>query len=244
MRIILLTVIICMYSSQIIAACPNGFYSPKKLPFNINICANNSIQKSFLNHTAIVIKGILDFDNDGTPDNRKVLKELSNSNATFLVITSEKYARLYFNETQNDNFTVVFEEEIVLDGSSFDPTLEEAFHLITQFGYAYAYPKEFGEKKGSKISNLMDIARGGFFKYVPRNYPVGAFFTYDDKSCDYQCQITEFTYWAITSFRNQQSSSERYTAIKDEWKLNTKKKIKSNFPELYNFLKKPEFSLN
>ena len=244
MRIIFLTLVICVYSSQIIAACPKGFYSPKKLPFNVNVCANNSIQKSFLNHASIVIKRILDFDSDNIADNEKILKELTNSNATFLVITSEKYARLYFNETQNENFTLVFKDEIVLDGSSFDPTLEEAMHLITQFGYAYAYPNEFGEKKGSKISSLMDISRGGFFKSVPKNYPKGAFFTYDDKSCNYQCQITEFTYWVITSFRNQQSSNERYTEIKDEWQLNTKNKIKLNFPELYDFLKKPEFSFN
>ena len=154
----------------------------------------NSIQKSFLNHASIVIKRILDFDSDNIADNEKILKQLTNSNATFLVINSEKYARLYFNETQNENFTLVFKDEIVLDGSSFDSTLEEALHLITQFGYVYAYPNEFGEKKGSKISSLMDISRGVFFKSVPKNYPEGAFFTYDDKSCNYQCQITEFTY--------------------------------------------------
>ena len=32
-----------------------------------------------------------------------------------------------------------------------------------------------------------------------QKYPTDAWYTYNDESCDYGCQITEYTYWALTS---------------------------------------------
>ena len=67
----------------------------------------------------------------------------------------------------------------------FDATLEEVLHLITHAGYAHVYPEVFGEKPGTQIAKAMDQARGGHFRRVPRSYPAGAWYTYDDRSCDY-----------------------------------------------------------
>ena len=77
----------------------------------------------------------------------------------------------------------------------FDSSYEEILPLITSAGYAYAYPDVFGEKLGTDIANAMDKARGGRFQRVPRKYPSNAWFSYDDRSCDYSCQITEYIYW-------------------------------------------------
>ena len=55
--------------------------------------------------------------------------------------------------------------------------------------------------------------------------------------------MTEFTYWAVTSLRGQQEMPGRAEEIEDEWKLNTKLKIESQFPELAEFLSAPEFGL-
>ena len=132
---------------------------------------------------------------------------------------------------------------MVTDFSEFDPTLEEALHLVTQFGYAEEYPDSFGEFENSEIAILMDIARGGHFKKIPSKYPKKAFYTYYDQTCDYSCQVTEFTYWAITSLRNQQSTNNRFHEIKHEWRLNTRKKIENNFPELLYFFSNPIFGI-
>ena len=69
----------------------------------------------------------------------------------------------------------------------------------TQHGYAEVYPNKFGENKNSEIAKAMDEARGGYFKNVPNSYPSIAWYTYDDKTCNYSCQITEYTYWTLTS---------------------------------------------
>jgi len=59
---------------------------------------------------------------------------------------------------------------MVRRGPDFDLTLEEALHLVTQFGYAETYPEDFGEYAGSRIADLMGIARGGRFARVPRRH--------------------------------------------------------------------------
>ncbi len=144
-------------------------------------------------------------------------------------------------ETKFGTFLAVFTEEMELDNKMWDPTIEEALHLITHMGYAQAYPEVFGQHKDSKIAKLMDEARGGFFeKAIPR-YPDGAYYTYDDDSCTYSCQITEFTYWAITSLRGQQEN--RGKEINHEWQLNSPEKIISTAPKLKNLLTKKEYKI-
>ena len=49
------------------------------------------------------------------------------------------------------------------DGVSHDASIEEIFHLITQYGYSVAYPTVF-EESNTSISAMalaMDTARGG-----------------------------------------------------------------------------------
>ena len=84
----------------------------------------------------------------------------------------------------------------------------------------------------------MDEARGGYFEKAQTRYPSGAYFTYEDVTCTYSCQITEFTYWAITSLRGQQA--DRGKEISDEWRLNTTEKIRSKSPKHEKILTKDE----
>ena len=79
---------------------------------------------------------------------------------------------------------------------------------------------------GKQIAKAMDKARGGHFRRVPKKYPKGAWYTYDDRSCDYGCQVTEYTYWGLTSILGAQEFPGRLDNIKNEWRPNTAQKVK------------------
>ena len=49
-----------------------------------------------------------------------------------------------------EHFLSVFTKEMNLNSKDWDPTIEEALHLITHMGYAQAYPNIFGQNKNSK----------------------------------------------------------------------------------------------
>ena len=100
----------------------------------------------------------------------------------------------------------------------FDASLEEILHLITDKGYSTAYPDIFGPNKGTKIANLMDKARGGYFKNVPDKYPDSAWYTYEDDSCEYDCQITEYLYWGIITILKPEWK-DRSMDLNKEWKI-------------------------
>ena len=224
-----------------LAACPEGFSGTTS--FGVDVCAHPGIDGRDLRHAARTLEGVLDFDGDGAPDNQRIVDRLIAQRAAYVVVSSDRQERRFARNRGNDSFTIVFDDEMERGGDGFDPTVEEALHLVTQFGYAEVYPDDFAERPGSRIADLMDVARGGRFERVPRRYPDDAVYSYDDRSCDYACQVTEFTYWAVTSLRGQQEMPGRAEEIEDEWKLNTKLKIESQFPELAEFLSAPEFGL-
>ena len=118
----------------------------------------------------------------------------------------------------------------------FDAAYEEVLHLITHAGYAHAYPGIFGERPGTKLSIAMDRARGRRFLKVPARYPAKAWYTYDDETCDYGCQTTEYIYWGLTSLLGAQDFPGRMEEIKHEWRLNTPESFENGDPALYQLL--------
>ena len=82
----------------------------------------------------------------------------------------------------------------------------------------------------------MDKARGGQFDDVPSDYPSNTWYTYDDKTCEYNCQVTEYFYWALTSLLGAQDFPGRYDEIGHEWKANTPLLVESMDSEVYNIL--------
>lgn len=229
-------------------ACPAGFRSATSDSFGIPVCATERVSDRALEHAAGVMNRLLDFDQNGTPDSPPVLAELRDSGAFYAVFPNERAVDRFFDrldDSQHDSYeasVVVMEDEMDISGrEGWDPTIEEALHVITQFGYAEAFPEAFGEFRGSAIADLMDAARGGYHARVPNRYPAGAVYTYDDRSCDYGCQITEFTFWAITSMRGL--NRNRADEIGDEWRLYTPELMASRAPGLVALLSDPRFGI-
>jgi hypothetical protein len=123
----------------------------------------------------------------------------------------------------------------------FDATMEEVLHLITHVGYATVYPDQFGEYGGTALSDAMDIARGGIFTLIPEPYPNGAWYSYDDDTFEYDCLVTEYFYWSLTSLLGAQTN--RLSDISQEWDLNTKELLEQKDPAVYSLLTNVEYLL-
>ena len=214
--------------------------------FGVKIYATENVANDKIFHAASVLAQYLDNDEDGVVDNELVLNELVEKKVWLLMVENESELDAAIRiPPMGKPFQDLHDEEVTLINGSprFDASLEEVLHLITQHGYAEVYPNIFGENKDSEIAKAMDIARGGYFKNVPNSYPSNAWYTYDDKTCDYSCQITEYTYWALTSILGGQNYPGRLDEIKQEWRLNTKEKVKNSDPIVFSLMLNPRFNL-
>ena len=217
--------------------------------FGLRVLATKRTPTSKLQHAASILAGYLDNDLDGKPDNSRVISALQRQRATLVMFASEREAerleRVLPDSWQDTRITIgLFAEETHPDGAKrkrFDASYEEVFHMITHAGYAAAYPRTFGMKPGSQLANAMDKARGGRFLRVPRRYPRGAWYTYDDRSCDYGCQTQEYIYWGMTSLLGAQAPAWRYQEIRREWRLNTPEKFQAGDPALHKLLTDPQY---
>ncbi|SDJ96367.1 hypothetical protein SAMN04488540_11663 [Ferrimonas sediminum] len=215
--------------------------------FGVSIRATSNTDKAKVLHAANVMAQYLDNDENGLADNQAVVDELVKKQATLIMVPTEADletvgAGLGHRGALQD----LYGSEVHPQGSTpgqFDATLEEVLHLITHEGYASVYPQIFGEMAESQIADAMDQARGGRFESIPASYPVGAWYTYDDDSCDYSCMVTEYTYWALTSLLGGQSHSGRLEEIQHEWSLNTPQKVKLGDPAVYTLLTNGEYGL-
>ena len=143
--------------------------------YGVKIIGTEITPRKDIKKAAKILKQWLDNNGDDKPDNSLVVDELIKNNAILAMGKTE-------NDLENsfDNLIDVLEERDIdiddFEGSligliSDEPNiayLEEILHLVTQVGYANAYPEVFGEFKGSRISQAMDIARGGFFKVTQK----------------------------------------------------------------------------
>lgn len=215
--------------------------------FNIPIRGVSGTSKVAMLHAANVMAQYLDNNEDGVPDNQAIVDRMVAQEATLLMAkNSTDFESAAKKLEENDAYQDLLGDEIKPNGAKdgeFDATLEEVLHLITHVGYTGVYPKVFGEEVDSIVADAMDIARGGRFKTIPTSYPYGAWYTYDDKTCEYDCMITEYTYWSLTSILGAQNFSGREEQITDEWKLNTKEKVEMEDPTIFAILTNPTYGL-
>ena len=223
--------------------------------FGLYIQATARVPDAKLLHAADITADFLDNDRDGKPDNPVVNDKLWNERSAIVMGYDEREL-----ERLHDRYGEMF-DDYALQGlyatetlpnagphnpksREFDASIEEILHIITSVGYAGVYPKVFGERRGSELANAMDIARGGYFRTVPRRYPAGAWYSYDDRTCDYGCQITEYVYWALTSLLDGQAFKGRGENIEHEWKLNTPEKLRAKDKAVVKILTDPKYHLS
>ena len=218
----------------------------KVVVFGIDIYAVEAIEDEKLLHAANVMAQYLDNNEDAVIDDSLVHAKMI-ENQAFLVMW-KKQRDLNMNFPSNRHGQDLGNDEthpsFVRNGKSgeFDASLEEVLHLIHHAGHVYAYPEAFGPSFNASLSKAMDIARGGQFIEVPETYPEGAWYTYDDETCEYvNCQTIEYMYWALTSILGAQEN--RLDEIGQEWKLNTKTKVADMDTAIYALLTNPIYSM-
>lgn len=224
---------------------PFNVFCKKVDVFGVYIYATENVSDIDLLHTANIMAQYLDNNEDSIVDNQLVLDKMLANQSSMVLFGKEKSSKkrkFLRGESELDGsfiFQDLYGSEIHPNwsfNSPFDATLEEVLHLITHSGFSQVYPSVFGEEKGSDIAKAMDKARGGQFEDVPSSYPSDTWYTYDDKTCEYNCQVTEYLYWSLTSLLGAQDFPGRYNEIGHEWKANTPSLVKSMDLMVYNIL--------
>lgn len=219
-------------------------FNKKVMVFGIPIYAVSKVDDLRLLHAANLMAQYLDNNEDGEVDNPLVLSAMLSANA-FMVMWKKEYD-LNIEPPSNAEGQDLGNDEIIIDWHTnghigqFDAALEEVLHIITHAGYGNAYPTIFGEQAGSSLSNAMDVARGGQFTSIPNNYPEEAWYHYDDATCEYNCMVTEYMYWALTSLLGAQEN--RANEINNEWELNTPELLEESDQLILNLLTNPQYN--
>ena len=220
-------------------------FTKKVVVLGIPIYATNTTGDGKLMHAAGVLAQYIDNDEDGEPDNPKILTAILEAKGAIVMTKMGGETRgmprgarprgqgLYDDETRPN---------AKADGV-FDTALEEILHMVSDYGWGGAYPSIFGRVPGTEIANAMDLARGGQFHEIPDPYPAGAWYSYDDETSDYDCMASEYIYWAFTSFLGAQDLPGRLEQIGHEWKLNTRQLLKERDPAVFAILSRPEYKL-
>lgn len=224
--------------------------------FGVGVYAHADVPDNKVIHTANVMRQYLDNNEDGSADNEG--NDPLPSEAVVEAMVARNAAMIMFNDegsAEEENFFDALPDGIEIqplygfesrpEGSGaagFDATLEEVLHLITHVGYANAYPEVWGETSGSTVAKAMDVARGGHFESVPSGYPAEAWYHYDDTTCEYGCQVTEYVYWALTSILGAQEYAGRPEEIADEWELYNASLVQAQDATIYNLLTDPTYN--
>jgi len=234
---------------QIVLHTDSGFsnFNRKVDVFGIDIYAVAEVEDAKLLHAANVMAQYLDNDEDGVIDDPLVLDKMLENRAYLVMWNKESdLTEPPSGRTGQDLGNDETNPTYVSSGKTgrFDASLEEVLHIINNAGHSNAYPSAFGQNQGSDLANAMDIARGGQFFSIPSSYPVDAWYTYDDSTCDYaSCQTIEYLYWALTSMIGAQDSAARLDEIEHEWKLNTRELVESTDTAIFALLTNPNYKI-
>ncbi len=209
----------------------------------VPIYATNTTGDDKLLHAAGVLAQYIDNDEDGEADNPLIMAALLGGGGAIVMTKTQGEMRgtprgsrprgqgLYDEETRPN----------AKERGVFDTALEEILHMVSDVGWGGAYPRVFGRVPGTEIANAMDLARGGRFEEVPDEYPAGAWYSYDDRTCDYDCMASEYIYWAFTSFLGAQDIPGRFEQVGHEWKLTTRALLQERDPAVYAIVSNPEY---
>ena len=215
-----------------------------------SIYAESSISDAKVLHAAAVAAELLDNDEDGIVDDPLIETQLSNENALMPIFSSEGSSaeNIFFNNYNGNGVSaVLYKNEIDPNNPGHwgdDATVEEVLHTINHVGHVNVYPNAFSLSPNSSLmSTAMDVARGGQFTTIPNPYPASAWYHYNDWTCDYQCMMIEYMYWAIVSYMGILDDAQTAQGIDNEWKPYNATLLQSMDVLMYSLITDPQYKL-
>ena len=209
------------------------------------IRAENGIPDNIIEYVGSMAAQLLDNDLDGSVDDPAVAA-LMNSNREGYGIDIFLSERSNAAENyQTNSPAVLYLTEIDPNNPGIfqrDATFEEVMHNINYI-QSIVYPTELGLTSFSNLALAMDIARGGKFPSVPSTYPPSAWFTYDDETCEYECQMIEYLYWGMGSYLGFFDDTGICSQFSHEWKICNAEDLESTDPALYAIITDPKLKL-
>ena len=215
-----------------------------------SIYAESTITDAKVLHAAAVAAELLDNNEDGIVDDPLIEAQLISENALMPIFFQDGNAAMNtFANNYNGNgvSAVLYNGEIDPTQTGHwgdDATVEEVIHTINHVGHTNVYPAAFSMQANSSLmSSAMDVARGGQFMSVPNNYPASAWYHYDDQTCDYECMMIEYMYWAIVSYMGILNDPQTAQGISDEWEPYNLTLLQSMDTLMYNLITDPQYKL-
>ena len=215
-----------------------------------SIYAESSIPDAKVLHAAAVAAELLDNNEDGIVDDPLIETQLQNENALMPIFSSDGSSAenlLINNYNGNGISAVLYKNEIDPTQTGHwgdDATVEEVIHTINHVGHTNVYFAAFSMQPNSSLmSSAMDVARGGQFLSIPNPYPSSAWYHYDDQTCDYECMMIEYMYWAIVSYMGILNDPQTAQGISDEWEPYNASLLQSMDVLMYALITDPGYKL-
>jgi hypothetical protein len=214
------------------------------------IVAESTIPDAKVLHAAAVAAELLDNNEDGIVDDPLIESQLQNEQAFMPIFSSEgsNAENLLFNNYNgNGASAVLYKNEMDPSQTGHwgdDATVEEVIHTINHVGHTNIYPNAFSMQPNSSLmSDAMDVARGGQFMTIPNPYPASAWYHYDDWTCDYECMMIEYMYWAIVSYMGILDDAQTASGIANEWEPYNATLLQSMDVLMYALITDPAYKL-
>jgi len=222
---------------------PVSQYAKYTTVFGVGVLAHSSVTATQFQHLASVLAEWLDNDQDGCVDSPLVVSKMLSASPKPVMLAPGKgepnnAAQNAMERAGVEPVALVFNDELLPNcagpkatDNCADASLEEVLHMVTSQGYAKAWPDIFSEgpqaqvapRPSSVLTTAMDVARGGKFQRPPSKYPSSAWYTYDDRTCTYECMATEYIYWGVSAWVG--ALVGRRQSIKQEWRFETREKL-------------------
>ena len=215
-----------------------------------SIYAESTISDAQVLHAAAVAAELLDNNEDGIVDDPSIETQLTSENALMPIFSAEGSSaeNTFFNNYNGNGVSaVLYQNEVDPTQTGHwgdDATVEEIMHTINHVGHTNVYPAAFSMQANSSLmSAAMDTARGGQFMTIPNPYPAAAWYHYDDQTCDYECMMIEYMYWALVSNMGILDDPQTASGIANEWEPYNATLLQSMDTLMYALITDPQYKL-